>query len=226
MKRAMTLLSLTGWLFLSSAPALAASQLKAAPTALDPAKGYLLVRLGERSAGVWNYITLSAYDEKAEDIRGQGRAKANPVPPRTDRSVFVSPKPFLDEGDHVRTHLIAMTPGLYVIAASPTTCFCLGSYSVYVAPGKITDLGYIYVSAENGSSPWSALRGLRSAPDIEQRGYTVADAMVVAPATEQTPVPAALAAFPRDLATYRPATRFGNHSGLLINRALPIEAAQ
>lgn len=226
MTRALSQLCLTGLLFLSSAPALAASQLKAAPAALDPAKGYLLVRLGERSAGVWNYITLAAYDEKAEDIRGQGRAKANPVPSRTDRSVSVSPKPFLDEADHVRTHLIAMSPGLYVIAASPTTCFCLGSYSVYVAPGKITDLGYIYVSAENGSSPWSALRGLRSSPDIEQRSYTVADAMAVVPATAQTTIPAALATFPRDIAAYRPVARFGNHSGLLINRALPMEAAR
>lgn len=226
MTHMVALLFATGLLLLPNTPVRAASQLKAAPAALDPTKGYILVRLGERSTGVWNYVTLSAYDEAAEDIRGKGRAKANPVPPRADRAVTILPKPFLDESDHVRTHLIAMTPGLYVIASSPTTCFCLGSYSVYVAPGKITDLGYVYVSAENGSSPWAALRSLRSSPDIERRGYTVADAMAVAPATDQTPVPAALTAFPRDIATHRPVARFGNHSGLLINRALPMEAVQ
>jgi hypothetical protein len=211
---------------LTAAPACAESQLKAAPAALNPNQGYALVRLGERNSGVWNFVTLAPYDEKAQDVRGQGRAKANPVPPKTDRSVSISPKPFLDETDHVRTYLVAMSPGLYVVSASPTTCFCMGSYSVYVAPGKITDLGFIYVSPENGSSPWGALSNLRSAADLEERGYTVADAMAIVPAAAETAVPASLAALPREAAAYRPAPRLSNYRGLLINRALPLEPAK
>jgi hypothetical protein len=206
------------------APALAADQLKVAPTGLDPTRGYVLVRLGERGPKVWNFMSIAAYDEKAEDLAGKGRAKASPVPKGADKAVVIREKPFLAEADHVRTHLVALTPGRYVIASSPTTCFCLGSYSFEVQPGKVTDLGHVYIGAENGSSPWAALSKLHSSPDIEARGYTVADAMAIVPAKADTPVPAELAALPRVPAEFKPVRRFGNHSGQLINRALPLEA--
>ena len=207
---------------LSPVPAVAADALKVAPPSLDPARGYVLVRLGERTPDVWNHLTLAPYDDKAEDVRGRGRAKANAVPKGADKQVMIGVKPFIAEEPHVRTYVVALTPGRYVIASSPTTCFCLGSYSVDVAAGKLTDLGSIYMGAENGSSPWAALAKLHSSPDIETRGYTVADAMAIVPAKADTAVPATLAALPRVAAEYRPVPRFGNHSGLLVNRALPL----
>jgi hypothetical protein len=205
-----------------SAPSLGADVLKVAPTGLDAARGYVLVRLGERTPDVWNYVTLAPYDEAAEDLRGRGRAKANAVPKGADKLVQIGAKPFLAEEPHVRTYIVVLTPGRYVIASSPTTCFCLGSYSVDVAAGKITDLGSIYIGAENGSSPWAALSKLHSSPDIETRGYTVADAMAIVPAGDDMAAPASLAALPRVAADYRPVRRFGNHTGLLVNRALPL----
>jgi hypothetical protein len=205
-----------------SAPSFGADALKVAPASLDPTRGYVLVRLGERTPDVWNYLTLAPYDEAAEDIRGRGRAKANAVPKGTDKQVTIGTKPFIAEEPHVRTYVVALTPGRYVLATSPTTCFCLGSFSVDIAPGKITDLGSIYIGAENGSSPWAALAKLHSSPDIETRGYTVADAMAIVPAKEDTAVPASMAALPRVVADYRPVRRFGNHNGLLVNRALPL----
>ncbi|QHL90424.1 hypothetical protein GVO57_05700 [Sphingomonas changnyeongensis] len=60
------------------------------------------------------------------------------------------------------------------------------------------------------------------AADIEMRGYTIPDAMAIVPPADGTPVPDGLAGLPRTPAAYRPAERFGNHQGLLINRALPI----
>lgn len=204
------------------APLIAAEMLKTAPSALDPAKAYLLVRMGERALGVWNYLTLAPYDEQAEDIRGRGRAKANPLPNGADKQVMIGTKPFIAEGPHVRTYLVALTPGRYVIASSPTTCFCLGSYSVDLSPGKITDLGNIYVGAENGTSPWGAIAKLHSSPDIESRGYTIADAIAIVPARPGAAMPVELTALERTVADYRPVRRFGNHSGLLVNRALPL----
>ena len=215
---------LSALLALPMVSARAAEQLKAPPTALDPTRGYVLVRLGERAPGVWNFVSLAAYDEAAQDLAGKGRAKVRPVPKGADKAVIVREKPFLAEADNHRTHLVALTPGRYVIASSPTTCFCLGSYTIDVRPGVITDLGFIYIGAENGSSPWAAISKLHSAPDIEARGYTVADAMAVVPAKADTPVPAELAALSRIPAEYGIAPRFGNHSGQLINRALPLEA--
>ena len=46
--------------------------------------------------------------------------------------------------------------------------------------------------------------------------------MLIEPATEGQSVPPTLAALPRHPADYSPAPRFGNHSGQLINRVLPL----
>lgn len=207
----------------SATPLAAAESLKAVPYTLDPARGYVLVRMGERTPNVWNFLTLAPYDDKAEDIMGKGRAKANPVVKPADKQVVISAKPFVAEEPNVRTYMVALTPGRYVLASSPTTCFCLGSYTVDVAAGKVTDLGAVYIGAENGSSPWGALSKLHSSPDIESRGYTVADAMAIVPAKPEATV-ALLGALPRVAAAYRPVRRFGNHGGQLINRALPLVA--
>lgn len=212
--------------FLSATIAHAAEAQKIVPITLDPARAYVLVRMGERTPNLWNILSLAAYDEKLEDLRGKGRAKANPVVKPADRVVIIGPKSHLDEKDHVRTYLVAMTPGRYVIAGGPTTCFCLGSYQFEAVAGRITDLGTVYIGPENGASSWAALTHLRSSPDIEERGYTVADAMAVYRWTKKMTVPSALAGFPHAAADYNAARRFGNHSGQLLNRALPLDLAK
>jgi hypothetical protein len=208
-----------------AAPAVAADSLKVAPAALDPKLAYLLVRLGKRDEKVWNLVSFYRYDPKAEDLRGKGRAKANPVPQGEDKAAVVEPKPFLAEEGNIRTYLVALTPGRWVIASSPTTSFSLGSWQFDAKAGEITDLGTLYMGAENGSSIWPKLAAIHSAPDIEKRAYTVADALLVEPATAATPVPAGLAALPRNPANFLPAPRFGNHSGQMINAVLPLEGS-
>jgi hypothetical protein len=229
MSRALALRA-AAWLLLvalpcASAPAAAAEVLKAAPAALDGKTAYLLVRLGKRDEKLWNLVSFYRYDFEAEDLMGKGRSKAHPVPKGGDKVALVDDKPFLAEDGNVRTYLVALTPGTYVIASSPTTCFCLGSYRFEAKAGEIADLGTLYMGAENGSSIWPALASLHSAPEIEKRGYTVPDALLVEPAGSATPVPAALQSLPRRPADYRPAPRFGNHGGQLINRALPLAGA-
>jgi len=209
----------------ASAPAPAAESLKVAPAALDPKLAYLLVRLGKRDEKVWNLVSFYRYDPEAEDLRGKGRAKANPVPKTEDKAAVVGPKPFLAEDDDIRTYMVAVTPGRWVIASSPTTSYSLGSYQFDAKAGEITDLGTLYMGAENGSSIWPKLAGIHSAPDIEKRAYTVADALLVEPAGESTPVPAALSTLQRRAAGYLPARRFGNHSGQMINAVLPLEGS-
>ncbi|HYE28887.1 MAG TPA: hypothetical protein VEA61_11745 [Allosphingosinicella sp.] len=207
----------------AAAPTMAAEVLKLAPPSLDPKQAYLLVRLGKRDEKVWNLVSFHRYDPKAEDLRGKGRAKGNPVPKGEDKAAVVGPKSFLAEDGDIRTYLVAVTPGRWVIASSPTTSYSLGSYQFDAKAGEITDLGTFYIGAENGSSIWPKLAGIRSAPDIEKRAYTVADALLVERAGQTTPVPAAIAALPRRPAGYLPAPRFGNHSGQMINAVLPLE---
>lgn len=218
--------ALSALLVVSMEPAFAAASYREAPVQLDSAKAYVLVRMGERIPGLWNTLTLSPYDETAQDIRGKGRAQGNSMPARTDRSVTVGAGGQIAEANHVRTYLMELTPGRYVLSDSPTTCFCLGSYQFEAGAGKITDLGLIYIGAENGSSPWAVISRIRSSPDIEDRGYTVADAMAIYPWRPSMPDPAGIAALPREGAVYTAAPRFGNHNGHLLNRALPLVTGQ
>jgi hypothetical protein len=225
-RAALALLSLAAALAVFvAAPAPAAESLKVAPAALDPKLAYLLVRLGKRDEKVWNLVSFYRYDPKAEDLRGKGRAKANPVPPGEDKAAVVAAKPFLVEEGNIRTYLVALTPGRWVIASSPTTSYSLGSYQFDAKAGEITDLGTIYMGAENGSSIWPKLAGIHSAPDIEERAYTVADALLVEPVTAATAVPAQISALPRRPAEFLPAPRFGNHSGQMINAVMPLESS-
>lgn len=196
---------------------------QAPPAAIDPAMGYLMVRLGERAAGQWNVLSVAPYDPVREDISGKGRAAANPTGAGGPDRVVIGDKAPVAEDGHIRTYMVAVRPGRYVLQGGASTCFCLGSYQFDAAAGRITDLGTVHIGLENGTSPWAQLRGLRSSADIEARGYTVAEAMTVIPMRPTSRVPAALAAMPREGARYLPAARFGNHEGQLPNRALPME---
>jgi hypothetical protein len=104
-----------------SGKASAAEQLKVAPASVDSAHAYLLVRLGKRTDDVWNIMSLMPYDPVAEDFRGKGRAKSNPVAKGQDSAALISAKPFLAEDANIRTYLVVVTPGRWVIASSPTT---------------------------------------------------------------------------------------------------------
>lgn len=227
MRRGALALAMAAALMAGAAPLPAAQMLEKPPATLDTAKAYVLVRIGERGPkGLLGTLMLSPYDPEAQDIRGRGRSKGNSLPPKADDKVVIGPGKALAGGDHVATYLVAMTPGRYVISNSPTTCFCLGSYQFEAEGGRITDLGLIYVGPENGTSPWAVLAQLRSSPDIEDTGYTVADAMAIYPWKEGMNVPALIAALPRQAATYSPAPRLGNHYGKLLNRALPLGGGQ
>lgn len=227
MKRLAVLLALAPLVLLRSDPLPAAQVLEKPPSELSAGTAYVLVRMGERGPkGLLGTLMLSPYDPDAQDIRGRGRAKGNPLPAKADDKVVIGPGKTLAVADHVATYLVALTPGRYVISNSPTTCFCLGSYQFEAEAGTITDLGLIYVGPENGSSPWAVLAGLRSSPDIEDIGYTVADAIAIYPWKEGMSVPASIAALPRKPAAYSAAPRIGNHYGKLLNRALPLGGAK
>lgn len=227
MRQRLLALAAAVMLGLGVAPLPAAQTLDKPPTSLEAGRAYALVRIGERGPkGLLGTLMLAPYDAEAQDLRGRGRAKTNPLPPKADDKVVIGPGKVLAVNDHVATYLVALTPGRYVLASSPTTCFCLGSYQFDAAAGAITDLGLIYMGPENGTSPWAVLSRLRSSPDIEDIGYTVPDAIAIYPYKEGMSVPTEIAALPRRPAAYSAAPRFGNHFGKLINRALPLGGGQ
>lgn len=223
MRRGLLALAAGLVLGLGAAPLPAEQAIDQPLSSLDAGRAYVLVRIGERGPkGLLGTLMLSPYDDEAQDVRGRGRARNNPLPPKADDKVVIGPGKALAAADHVATYLVALTPGRYALTNSPTTCFCLGTYQFDAAAGVITDLGLIYIGPENGSSPWAVLARLRSSPDIEDIGYTVPDGMAIYPFKEGMSVPTAIAALPRQAAAYSAAPRLGNHYGKLINRALPL----
>jgi hypothetical protein len=136
---------------LASAPA-AAETLKKVPAKLDPAKAYVLVEYKLQKNPLGNfpgsrkYMPLSSglvfarYDPALGDVRGLGKAKANPVPAKQRPT-----EPFrnreLAKGDAARLFLIELDPDTWVILGFGNTSFSLGSYAFALEPGTITDLG-------------------------------------------------------------------------------------
>ena len=223
MRRGLLALAAGLVLGLGAAPLPAEQAIDQPLSSLDAGRAYVLVRIGERGPkGLLGTLMLSPYDDEAQDVRGRGRARNNPLPPKADDKVVIGQGKALAAADHVATYLVALTPGRYALTNSPTTCFCLGTYQFDAAAGVITDLGLIYIGPENGRSPWAVLARLRSSPDIEDIGYTVPDGMAIYPFKEGMSVPTAIAALPRQAAAYSAAPRLGNHYGKLINRALPL----
>jgi hypothetical protein len=131
---------------------LSAETLKKVPAELNPAKAYILVEyklmanpfadlLGSRKTmPLINGLIFARYDPVLGDIRGLGKAKANPLPGKQSPT-----EPFrnreIAKSEGARLHLIEVEPDTYVIQGFANTSFSLGSYAFRLEPGTVTDLG-------------------------------------------------------------------------------------
>lgn len=203
-------------------PALAET-LKKVPTTLDPTKAYIVVEIGKLDDGLlYGSLVLGRYDQKTADIA--------PVPlpggkaPKNDNRVPVL-RPAIKDGDR-RLYIVQLDPGLWVIEGANDTAFSLGSSTIDVKAGSVTDLGVVTVYSDFADgekhdvlTAGRALKGAlmggifgRTIPAsvpkaIEIRGRTQAD----------------LALPPVFVGIARPVewageVRFGNHLGGLVNR--------
>ena len=117
-----------------------AKPLTAVPAKLDPAKAYVLVEYrlmpnpyggfpgSRKTMPLTACLTLARYDAALGDVRGLGKAKANPVPPGQPTAEALSNKP-LAKADGARLFLLELDPDLWVVQAFGNTSFSLGSYS-------------------------------------------------------------------------------------------------
>lgn len=130
----------------------AADTLNKVPAELNPAKAYILVEYklmpnpmanlpgSRKTMPLTEGLTFARYDPVLGDIRGLGKAKANPVPGKQ-----AAAEPFRNReivrGDAARLHLIEVEPDTWVIQGFGKTSFSLGSYAFQLEPGTVTDLG-------------------------------------------------------------------------------------
>lgn len=223
----------------AGAPA-AADTLKKVPAALNPAKAYILVEYrlmpnplaklpgSRKTLPLTDGLTFARYDPVLGDIRGMGRATANPVPGKQ-----AAAEPFrnreLVRGDAARLHLIEVEPDTWVVQGYGNTSFSLGSYAFKLEPGTVTDLG-----VAEGASDWAEGDRAVNGGDLLKMALLgpFAKRPAVAPARVSfRPRTAADMAIPAGLpqgsvrpVTFVPGARFGNYLGGLVNRIEGVNA--
>lgn len=218
---------LLSMLILASAPAFART-LNEAPTTLDPTKAYVVVEIGKLDDGlVYGTLVLSRYDLATNDI-------AQPTPPpggkipkggwKLDHRVHLI-KPAVKAGDR-RLYIAELNPGLWVIEGANDTAFSLGSSTLQLEAGTVTDFGVVSIYSDfpegerrdvltAGRALKGALMGgifgsvlpppMPKAIDIRPRG------------TSDIALPSVFAGVARP-PEWAGEVRFGNHLGGQINR--------
>jgi hypothetical protein len=218
------------------------------PAALDPGKAYLLFRSSTAKNGLARFVHVflripaeaevaayevarqTAYDAALPALTKQ--AEGGPVPtidavPFTYEDVTnlfpVRAGFFLEDGD-MRTFLVEVPPGTYVLYGSTIegdylqTCNCLGTVKFEAPPGRITQLGSLYLDKVLGDSPLPHLEDNRG-PSMSKYIWPLGQALV--PAGSDTLVPATLSAFPVVPAEFHAVGIF-HEPGVLVNRLAPI----
>lgn len=219
----------------------AAVTLKQVPAALNPAKAYVLVEYrllknpyaggmpgSRKTMPLKTGLVFARYDPALGDIRGKGKASANPVAPGQQAGEGFRSKP-LGKGSGSRLFLLEVEPDIWVVQGFGDTSFSLGSYTFELAPGTVTDLGVVEAEpdwAEGQKRPsmgrllGSAMAGpFGKSPDIAPmratfRPRTAAD----------IPVPAGIPAAKVRPVEFTPGAKFGNYLGGLVNRIEGVNA--
>jgi hypothetical protein len=214
---------------LPSGAALAAKSLKPGVVKLDPALGYVMVRIGPTVGKKFRSspLYLWRFDPLTSEVRTKRKKDPARVPKIEDDSVSLGDRVFV-AGERTSVFLSSITPGDWVIHGSVKTCLCLGSYRFTVKPGEITDLGTVLIQSEAGGIDVPELRLESMSMDLLERPYAVPEAIFVKAAAEGDMVPAEV----KDLVIKRAElvsdVRFANraglrylyYGGLLVNRAV------
>tara|TARA_B110001454_G_scaffold218899_1_gene248475 strand:+ start:1725 stop:2519 length:795 start_codon:yes stop_codon:yes gene_type:complete len=210
-----------------TAPPVLGETLKKPPAALNPAKAYVLVEIGKLDdALMYGSLVLGRYDTEKGDI-------AVPTPPpgakipkggwKQDNRTYLL-KPAARVGDH-SLFIVELDPGLWVIEGANDTAFSLGSSTMQLAAGSVTDIGVVSVYSDfpegekrdvmtSGRLLKSALGGLF----VSRLPPPTPKAIDVRPrAANDIPLPAIFASDARPV-EWAGEVRFGNHLGGLVNR--------
>ena len=221
-------------LALLAAPVAEAKPLKTVPPALNPAKAYILVEYklqknpyggfpGSRKTLPLNEgLVFARYDAERGDIRGLGKAASNPVPAGQQRAEGFG-KPAIARGERSRLFLLEVEPDLWVIQGFGGTSFSLGSYTMELSPGSVTDLGIVEAEAD-----WAEGQDRPDVGDIFKAALAgpFAKGPDVAPmrlsfrprGSGDLPVPAGIDPARVRAAEFTPGAKFGNYLGGLVNR--------
>jgi hypothetical protein len=234
-------LALLAGLALAAASPAASKTLAKVPPALDPAKAYVLVEYKLLKNPFANFpgsrktmplkagLAFGRYDPALGDIRGLGKAAANPVGAGGSATEGFRYKP-IAKGPATRLMLIELEPDTYVVQGFGNTSFSLGSYAFEAAPGTVTDLGVVEAEPDwaEGQDPpeigdvfKAGLAGpFAKSPDIAPMRATFRPR-----AAGDIPLPAGIPAERVRPVAFTPGAKFGNYLGGLVNKIEGVNAS-
>ncbi|HET9638778.1 MAG TPA: hypothetical protein VFP12_06195 [Allosphingosinicella sp.] len=236
----MSRLALLAALALAAAAPGAAKTLPKVPPALNPAKAYILVEYKLLKNPFGNFpgsrktmplktgLAFGRYDPALGDIRGMGKARANPVPAGQAPIEGFRYKP-VAKGPATRLMLIEVDPGTWVVQGFGTTSFSLGSYAFELAPGTVTDLGIVEAEPD-----WAEGQDPPEMSDVFKAGLAgpFGKSADIAPmravfrprAGGDIPLPAGIPADKVRPVAFIPGAKFGNYLGGLVNKIEGVNA--
>lgn len=227
---------------LAAASPAAAKTLPKVPPALNPAKAYILVEYkllknpyggglpgSRKTMPLKSGLIFARFDPALGDIRGMGKARANPVAPGQQAAEGFRSKP-VAKGAGSRLFLIEVEPDTWVIQGFGNTSFSLGSYTFELAPGSITDLGIVTAEPDwaEGQDPpdmGSLLKSAFAGPFAKSPDIAPMRAVFRPRAGGDIPLPAGI---PTDLVrpvAFIPGAKFGNYLGGLVNKIEGVNAS-
>ncbi len=124
--------------------------LKKIPAALDPTKAYVIVELSQMDGAMMpGTLTIARYDSQNRDIaaptpRVEGANKGSKYV--LDNRLFFN-KHLIKNKDR-RLMIGEVKPGLWVIEGANDTAFSLGSSTMQLEPGSVTDLGVAWIYSD------------------------------------------------------------------------------
>ena len=228
-----TFISTISIAFLAYGPA-AAETLKKVPATFNPNKAYILLEYrlmqnpmanlpgSRKTLPLTTGLIFARYDPVLADIRGLGKAKANPVPP-PEQPIEPFRNREVIRGDAARLFLIEVEPDTWVIQGWGDTSFSLGSYAFKLEPGSITDLGVAtaepdWAEGDKAASLGDVFGAALVGPFGKRPAIAPMRVSFRARNSGDMPIPAGIAPDHVRHVTFVPNAKFGNHLGGLVNR--------
>lgn len=211
------------------------------PMTLRSDRAYVLLRVKKSSHAGWispGFLRVPAESEVMafEALRRAAHAKAGKRAGPYEEFAFQH-KDFgnlygvnlgrnVAESDTLRTVLLDLTPGTYVLVGGGNrramwTCFCLGTVEVTATAGEVVDAGTFFSEMASKPSSEPELAAVTNRGSMAQMDYA-SMAGAIRPYRADDPLPASLAAMKRAPAAYRAVGPFVLREALLVNYLAPV----
>jgi hypothetical protein len=226
--RSLAILAALAASFVAVPAAMAANPLKPEKFVFDPARGYILVRVGpvgdSGNADPVYFVRMDPANPK-QTLWSFGMRAINSKK-ESDAAMVWGGDNFGNDGK-TSLYLVPVNPGEWVIGGAGGTSMSLGSYGFTVKPGEITYVGTILTGRENGKSDIPEIKAAKLSEDLVEFGtlmnIVMSDAILVTPPAAGDPIPEAIATHGVTHASLVPDVRFNNFLAAMINRAIGLD---